>query len=177
MSARLELEKVSWDSAAEVVALEPGGKNRSELELESLIRNFDPKDLAAPVREVYEAIEREKTVEGTDGRCQAAVAVQEHWESCLVQRELLTNEIKRGKECLEQIQKELAALRLRLEEWPAYERICGKNPLFDYMHAIRAREEVVQFLPAWLNRREEQLKQLRREMESCARQNGLEHLL
>ncbi len=177
MSARMEVETVNWESAAEVASLDIGGKNSTELELECLVRNFDFKDLAAPVREVYRAIEEEKSANGDDSRCRAALALQDHWESCLVQRELLTNEIKRGKECLEQVEKELAALRLRLEDWPAYERVCGKNPLCDYMQAIQAREKVAAFLPAWLERREQRLKTLRLEMEACARQNGLEHLL
>jgi len=107
----------------------------------------------------------------------ATLSLQEKWEGWLVRRELLRNDLKRGKELLDNTQRELAQLRSQLEEWPAYERVCGKNPIMDYMQAIAAQERIEQFLPAWLKRRETELATLNRALEECARQNGLEHLL
>ncbi len=75
------------------------------------------------------------------------------------------------------MQRDLAVLRGRLEDWPACERICGLNQLPEYMQSLAASERIEQFLPGWLKRREERLHALGRKMERCARQNGLEHLL
>jgi hypothetical protein len=107
----------------------------------------------------------------------AAVALQQQWDAWLAQREVLSTDIKRGRECLEYTHKELARLRANLEDWAGYERICGHNPLLEYMQLLAARERIEQFLPDWLKRREAQLHALNHQMEQCAKQNGLEHLL
>jgi hypothetical protein len=62
----------------------------------------------------------------------------------------------------------LATLRSRLEEWPGYETVCGKNPLSEYMQTIAAKERIEQYLPVWLKRREEELHSLSREIERGA---------
>jgi len=103
--------------------------------------------------------------------------LQEKWEGWLVRRELLRNEIKRGKEVLDQVRQELAETREQIEEWPSFERICGKNPLMDYMQLLSGKERIEQFLPQWLERKESQLTGLDQQMERCAKENGLEHLL
>jgi hypothetical protein len=77
----------------------------------------------------------------------------------------MRTEIKRGWELLEQVQRELAVLRARLDEWAGYEVVCGKNPLSEYMQAIAAKERIEQYLPVWLKRREEQLHALDRQIE------------
>jgi hypothetical protein len=89
----------------------------------------------------------------------------------------LRDEITRGREYLEQVRGDLAAARARLEEWTTYERVCGKNPVLDYLQNIEAKERLEQFLPGWVERREQQLATLDNELERCARQNGLQHLL
>jgi hypothetical protein len=154
------------------------GKRPAEIEVECLLRDLDPSNLVAPLREVRQALAQPGGAFGqAEDKCRAALELQEQWDAWLERRDLLRSEIKRGKECLDQVQRELAAVRARLEEWPAYERTCGKNPVFEEMEQIRIRESLTQFLPGWLNRREEQLKGLVAKMELCARQNGLEHLL
>jgi hypothetical protein len=177
MSARMEVETVRWDTL-EPVTKQEAGKLLSEVEVESFFRNFDQRDLVAPLREVHEALSQAvpRTADAEDAT-RAALAVQARWDAYLVRREQLKAEIKRGREYLEINQNDLGALRAGLENWAAYEEICGKNPLCEYMQSIFAREQIAQFLPAWLNRREEQLEALVREMELCAKQNGLEHLL
>lgn len=153
-------------------------RNSSEMELECLFQNLDQKNLVAPLRKAHAALaqsgrSRKKTVQ----QCRSALALQEQWNAWLAQRDQLRNEIKRGRECLEQTRKDLAAVHGGLEDWTGYERICGKNPLCDYMQTLAAKERVEQFLPDWLKRREEQLKVISRKLEHCAKQNGLEHLL
>jgi hypothetical protein len=167
----MQKESISWEAPSEAATKKP-----IDIEIESLFRNFDQKNLVAPLREVHE-VRSHRANGGSEAKHRAALDLQEKWEGWLVQRELLRNEIKRGKELLEQTQRELAALRGRLEEWPGYERVCGKNPLLDYMQAIIAHERLEQFLPVWLQRRETQLRSLSRTLENCARENGLEHLL
>ena len=158
MSTRTE--PLNW-TPVETTAPEDA-KNLSEIEVECLVRNSDQRNLVAALR-----------------RCQAGAALdcQRQWDDLFAQRELLRNQIKRGKECLDQIRNELATLRAHLEEWPDYERICGKNPLTDYMQSISSKERIEQFLPGWLDRQETQLRSINSAMECFAKQNGLEHLL
>ena len=172
MSARMHSEQAGWAGPAD-----QGVKRASEIEVECLFRNLDAKDLVAPLRQMQPSEKSSRAKPDSEVKRQAALALQEQWESWLVQRELLRNEIKRGQEFLDNIHKEVSNLRARLEEWPAYERICGRNPVLDYMEAIAAHERVGQFLPEWLRRREAQLNTLNLQMEACAQQNGLEHLL
>lgn len=150
----------------------------SQVELEALLLNLDHRDLVAPVREVHAAhAGAGSSPVASEERCRAALELQEKWEGWLVRRELLRNDVKRGKELLQHTRQELARLRSQLEDWPAYERVCGKNPIIDYMESITAQERVEHFLPGWLQRRETELATLTRSLEKCARQNGLEHLL
>ena len=150
----------------------------SQVEIEALFQNFGHKNLVEPLREVHAAhTGLLASPAGSEERCRAALALQEKWESWLVRRELLRNDLKRGNELLQHTRQELAGLRSQLEEWTGYERICGKNPILSYMQSIAAQEQVEQFLPLWLKRREAELATLTRSLEECARQNGLEHLL
>jgi|SRR4051794_3533424 hypothetical protein len=177
MSARVETETQSWNDV-ERVARENLGDELTAVELESLLRNIDHKYLVGPLRDAQAARTRSETPPQETGReRRAALALQERWNSWLAQRDVLREEIRRGKECLQQVRDDLAATRAGLEDWPAYERQCGKNPLFQYTESLSARERVEQFLPEWLRRREEQLQALAQEMEACARQNGMDHLL
>jgi len=173
MSASIEMEVSSWEQKG--IHREASGNDWTTIEMESLLCNIDEKNLVAPLREAKAAIGRAgpARAEALEKR-RAALALQERWSSCLLQRELLRDEIKRGKECLAQVREELAGLHLRLEDWPAYERECGKNPLFRLTKALSVTERVEEFLPGWLERRESKLQALIREMELCAKENGLE---
>jgi len=147
-------------------------------ELQSLLRNMDRKDLVPPLREAQASPAALDGIHPDAGqKRRAALALQERWNSWLLEREVLREEIKRGRECLAQVQEELAKTRAGLEDWVLYERQCGKNPLFSSTESLGARERVEQFLPGWLRRREERLRGLSHEMEMFAREHGMEHLL
>jgi hypothetical protein len=171
MSATLQVEPINWNQTLGGIA-----RNPSEIEVACLIRNLDQKNLVAPLREAALA-NIAPSREAAEKKRRAALALQEQWDGCVAQRELLRNEIKRGKECLEQVQTELAGVRERLEDWADFERICGVNPLPEYMQSLSAKERIEQFLPGWVKRREARLEALERQMERSARENGLEHLL
>jgi hypothetical protein len=151
-------------------------KPLSQVEMESLFLNFDARNLVAPLREARRTGQTQLQPSTEENR-RAALALQDQWNAWLTRRELLRGEIKRGKEFLHQVRQGLAAERTSLEDWAGYERICGKNPLPEYMHSICAKERIEQFLPNWLKRREQELHLLDRQMEHCAKENGLEHLL
>ena len=177
MSARMQTEATDW-SAAEAIEQETAVRELRKMQVERLFRNSEKSNLVAPLREAQGALAREDWPEEVaDEKRLAALALQEQWDAWAIQRDRLRSEIKRGRECLETVQNEVVALRTHLEEWPAYERICGQNPLPEYMQSLAARERIEQFLPGWLKRREEQLQALACKMEQCARQNGVEHLL
>ena len=173
MSARIETETTSVERA-EQIHRDFSGKDWNMIEIESLLCNIDEKNLVAPLREAKAAIGKTGGARA-DEKQREALALQEQWNSWLLQRELLREEIKRGRECLDQVREELRTLHLRLEDWPAYERECGKNPLFRFTQALSVNERVEKFLPNWLERRETQLKALSREMDLCAKKYGLEH--
>jgi len=173
----MEIEPMSWQTT-DMLEPEAAGRDPSTIQLECIIRNSDNRNLVAPLREIHALWEETETIEpSTPGKRRAALAVQEQWDRWFEQREILRNEIKRGRECLDQVQKELLLLRGRLEDWPNYERICGRNPLAEYMQSIAAKERIEQFLPGWVRRREEQLRAVELKMEESAKQNGVEHLL
>jgi hypothetical protein len=143
-------------------------------ELQSLLHNMDHKDLVPPLREAHGS---EVLHPNAGEKRRAALALQERWNSWLLEREMLCEEIKRGRECLAQVQEELAKTRAGLEDWVRYEQQCGKNPLFSSTESLGAKERVKDFLPGWLGRREEQLRRLNAEMGMFARENGMEHLV
>ena len=177
MSARMQIETQRWKER-DKFAQSNGGKDLSVIELECIVRNVEQKNLVAPMREASAALSREhRPSQGTQEKRRAAIALQTQWNAWLEERELLRGEIKRGKECLEQIKRDQAIARAGLEQWPEYEKVCGKNPLFQYTETLVINERIEKFLPDWLKRRQDRLDAIMREMEQCARQNGLEHLL
>ena len=161
MSARMEMETIDRQD----------GNDWAAAELERVLRNSDQRTLVTPLREARADGSSQATTK------RAALALQERWNAWLGKREVLREEIKRGRDYLQQAQQELNAIRAGLEEWTGYERECGENPLLQYTQSLAAKEQVVEFLPSWLKRREERLTALIAEMESCARKNGMEHLL
>lgn len=70
-------------------------------------------------------------------------------------RDLLATEIKRGKEYLERIQKELNDSRSSLEHWSRYEQICSAHPLDHLIEVMSLQEKTQQFLIDWLQRQEQ----------------------
>jgi hypothetical protein len=150
----------------------------TEAEIQSLLRNLDQRNVVAPLREAEADCAQNGNGDiRTAEQRRAALALQQQWTAWLAQREVLNGDIKRGRECLEHIDNELAGMRANLEDWAGYERICGRNPLLEYTQLLSAKERIEQFLPGWLKRREAQLHALNHLMEQCAKQNGLEHLL
>src|SRR6266550_1506978 len=175
MSARTEVETANWQQTQ----LQQRGKNDlREIQIESFLRNADETKLVPHLKEARARLAQENEPSETLGENRhEAVALQEQWDSWLAQREALREEIKCGTECLDQVRRDLAITRQQMEEWPAYEWHCGRNPLPEFVHSIWTSEQIEQFLPGWLLRQEEKLNALNREMEACARQSGLEHLL
>jgi len=157
----MEIEQVSWESTEDI---NPKSRERtlSAIELERLVRKMESSPLSEP-----------GTNRSREPNRRTALEPREQLDLWFTKRDQMRTEIKRGWELLEQVQRELAVLHARLDEWPGYELVCGKNPLPDYMQAIAAKERIEQYLPAWLKRREEQLDALDRQMEHCARQNGI----
>src|SRR5258705_9312589 len=124
MSARMGVELRDWKQIDEALP------DLGIIEMESLLQNMDQKNIVAPLRQAHEALTRPPHSNRDAGeQRQAALKLQEQWNSWLSRREILRDEIKRGKDCLEQVRHDLAATRARMEEWPAYERQCGKSPL------------------------------------------------
>jgi hypothetical protein len=168
----METEPVSWQSA-EVTSGEITGGALSEIEVEHLVRTAQKNELVhlLPVQSETERVEG-----ALEQKQRAALALEEQWSSWFSKRDQMRTEIKRGWELLEQVQRELAVLRARLDEWAGYEVVCGKNPLSEYMQAIAAKERIEQYLPAWLKRREEQLHALDRQMQHHAARGAVEQL-
>jgi hypothetical protein len=88
---------------------------------------------------------------------QTALTQEMRWNALLWQQDLLGEEIKRGKECLERAQTQLAESRSQLEEWPAYERRCGENYLPGLTESVSVNKRIERFLTGWLKRRQGQL--------------------
>jgi hypothetical protein len=86
------------------------------------------------------------------------------------QEDRLRDEIKHGRECLDQARKRLAEQRTILEEWPRYEYRCGVDCLLELTETLQAQRRVERFLRGWLRRREEQMALVSRELERHAEQ-------
>ena len=169
MSAKIEVEPLNWEALENL--------SPTQMQIQCLLRNSDKADLVAPLREMHAGERAQVSAGSGDANYSAALAQQERWTSGLREREQLQTDLKRGREFLEQIRRELAGLKNGAEDWTAFERVCGKNPLADYMESVATRERIEKFLPAWLERREQQLLALNRDLEQCAKENGLEHLV
>ncbi len=152
-------------------------KTLGDTNVESLLRDFGSNAVIRPLDEISAKETRRTSKNNDTAKRRASVTFQAQWESWLAQRDRLRTGIKRGEEYLQQMREDLRKLGADLEEWSDYERICGKNPLADYMQSITAKERIAKFLPIWLKRQQGQLQTLNRKIGVCARQNGLEHLL
>ena len=98
-----------------------------------------------------------------------ALELELRWNTLLGQKDLLRDEITRGKESLAQAQKELAESRSRLEEWPTYEERCGARCLPCLTESVADNRRIERFLNGWLARREKQLAVVDRAIALLAR--------
>ena len=147
-------------------------------EAESLLHNVDAHNIVAPLREVRTTMaDGVPFSEETAGKLQGALHLQKQWQAWAAERESLRKETQRGRQCMQETCRDLAALRTRLADWSNFELVCGYNPLPDLVQAIIVRERIEKFLPGWLERRETRLAAVTHKMETCAKENGLEHLL
>ena len=151
MSARAEFEPLSWEEAEE---------NRREA-LPQILPDPRQRDLSQDGEQGSLAF----AMSGS----RSPIGTQENWRALLQRRDQLGREIKKGKERLEDIQKELMESRLVLEQWPVYEKQCGRNPLPHLMQSVAAKEHVENFLQGWLRRHKDALAEVVREIEGLAR--------
>src|SRR5690242_17232383 len=135
MSAKLEVDSLRWNEA-----LETQGRTATLVDIENLFRNADENGLVKPLREAHQGLSGTgETRRQAEQQCLAALAIQEQWNAWMAQREQLRNDIRRGREVLDQVRRDLALLRSRVEEWATFERHCGRNPLQDYLEEIVAK--------------------------------------
>jgi hypothetical protein len=105
-----------------------------------------------------------------------ASAREPELNALLGRRDLLREEIKRGKECLSRVQAELAERESRLEEWPTYETQCGVDCLPHLTASVSSGSRVVQFLTGWLSRRQVELAEVDQGLSLLARRHNFGHL-
>jgi hypothetical protein len=173
----MEIEPTHYEAGEALEHYTPG-RDLSAFQVESLIRNSDRRNVVASLREAHAALAENEPRQSVEvGKRWKALALQEQWDNWVAERDQLRSEIRRGWECLDQVERELDLLHSRLEEWPAYERVCGRNPLLECIQAIAAQEHIQQFLPVWLKRREEQLQALTQRMSRWAKEHDVEHLV
>lgn len=77
------------------------------------------------------------------------------------QQDLLHDEIERGREQLQRVQKELGDTQASLEQWNRYELISSAQPLDRLIQTMTLQEKTRQFLVDWLNRKQEKLAKVR----------------
>ncbi len=82
---------------------------------------------------------------------------QPEWMKLLSESERLSDEVKRGRQCLKEFKRYAAELRTNLEDWAEYQKVCGRNPLLEYAQALVATERLIDFLPGWIKERSERL--------------------
>lgn len=90
-------------------------------------------------------------------------------DSLLQQQDQLRNEIRRGKEYLQQLQKNLDESRTSLEQWNRYELISSIHPLDHLIETMSLQERTQQFLVGWLKRQEQKLAKVTEDIESRIR--------
>ncbi|HWQ91355.1 MAG TPA: hypothetical protein VN673_06770 [Clostridia bacterium] len=138
MAARTDFEPWTWEEAEQNRGASPVRRKPEELNKEALLQERASVDAKAePLL--------------SSGRRAASVR-----EEC----DRLQTEIKRGREYLAQVTHKLDEHRHLLEEWPVYERHCGQNPLANLTDSILLNERIIEFLRAWLTRRENRLAEL-----------------
>lgn len=159
MSARIELKPVSWHPLPPT-QVEITAKQINDMQLETLT-NLDRSSGIPALPDLQRKPDARAT---SEAKHRTESGREADRNTRLIQREMLHSQIKRGEEYLEQVRKELAAVRADLEQWTEYERICGRNPLADYLQSISTKEQIAKFLPGWLKRQREQLQSLSRKM-------------
>src|SRR5438132_413232 len=111
MSARMEVEIKDWKQ------IDRNLLDLSAVEMESLMENMDQRNVVKPLREAHAALARNEFFHGEGGeQRKAALELQEQWNAWLAKREMLREEIKRGKEFLEKVRRDALATRTRMED-------------------------------------------------------------
>jgi hypothetical protein len=100
------------------------------------------------------------------------VELLEQRESLSKRRDLLFTEIKRGKDYLQQVQKDLSDSRASLEQWSRYEQICSAHPLDYLIQTMTLQERTQQFLVGWLQRQGQKLAAIKQRLESLPKLDG-----
>jgi hypothetical protein len=147
--------------------LETAAVNQSDMKSEIFFANLDSSEAEAvsSLPQAQTKLPRKPDARvGSENKSPRTARLQEN--SGPHQRELLLSQIKRGEECLNQVRKDLETMRTDLEEWVEYERVCGRNPLIDYLQSISAKERIARFLPEWLKRQRDRLQNLERNMQA-----------
>ncbi len=98
------------------------------------------------------------------------------WNTLLGQQDLLREEIRRGEQYLEQAQAGVAEAGSLLEEWPSYEKSCGRNCLPCLTETALAGRRIERFLTNWLKRRRSQLRSVEQAIGDFAREYRLPEL-
>jgi hypothetical protein len=102
-----------------------------------------------------------------------ALELEMQWNTLLGQQDLLREEIKRGEECLEQAQAKVAEAGAWLEEWPTYEKSCGRNCLPCLTESAWTGRRIQRFLTSWLKRRRLQLRSVEQAIYAFAQDHRL----
>jgi len=93
--------------------------------------------------------------------------LKQYRDSLQQQQNLLHDEIERGREQLQRVQKELVDTHASLEQWNRYELISSAQPLDRLIQTMTLQEKTRQFLVDWLNRKQEKLAKVRGDI-ACA---------
>jgi hypothetical protein len=145
--ARTDFEPLSWEEAEQ---------NRRESLQEGLVALPSPEvQFPGVFPEIAALLAEAPWAERLAGHDRAGETPAERGDR-------LRSEIKRGKEYLEQAERDLAESRALLEDWPAYEQTCGKNPLTHLTQSVLLNGRIAHFLAAWVKRREAELESLPR---------------
>ncbi len=175
----MEVDVVNWETLETIHQANCFGRVPNlalESELDPLFPPFEDSAILELLRQVHTVHTPGSALDPATKKRRGS-DLQAQWQDWLAERDQLQFEIKRGREFLQQVQKELTLARKGLEDWANSERLNGRNPLLGYTQAIVVRERVEQFLAGWLATREERLKELRQEMEQYAQKHGLQKLL
>src|SRR5690348_7473481 len=84
MSAKLEMEVTHWERM-EGIGEETENFDLSAIEMESLLRNMDERNVVRPLREARAAVAQTGTIKDGAIKRREALALQEQWNGWLVQ--------------------------------------------------------------------------------------------
>ena len=99
---------------------------------------------------------------------------QSPWSSLLGQREHLEHEIKRGRKYLEQLRKDLTECGAFVQAWPGDDQKGGNGWMPSLAQQASANDAMEQFLVGWLERLEERLHAVTKEIAELETHGGME---